>query len=217
MIFAAAYFYSIFFKHTHTGCCFSGIQQGSFCAFQHLCHFVGVGGDAAHALQIVQGSTFAGKQHTDVAGYRCHQLTFCHSVTIGYIEIYLCIRVKQLEGSFEYAQTSDNAVLFADQLHFAFLIGGHDRIGGNVFAVDVFFQCHTDIFIGYDFHCNGIHKVTPFRMQFSEQLFQQIPDIPAGCCLPVCFCREPRCSWFPQRHRDDPWLSWNRCLHGCRP
>ena len=106
--------YGIFFKHSHTGSGFSCIQKGCFCTRKQLCNGIRIGCDAAHALQIIEGGAFCGKQNTDISRHGCQKLPLFHSISIGGMKGNFYFFIQKLKRPREHIQTGNDAVLLAD-------------------------------------------------------------------------------------------------------
>ena len=106
--------YGIFFKHSHTGSGFSCIQKGCFCTRKQLCNGIRIGCDATHALQIIEGGAFCGKQNTDIPRHGCQKLPLFHSIPIGGMKGNFCFFIQKLKRPCEHIQTGNDAVLLAD-------------------------------------------------------------------------------------------------------
>ena len=160
---AAAQTHGVLLEDAHAGSGFPGVQQGGVGALQQVGHGPGVGGDAAEALQVVQGGALTGEQHPDVALHCGHVLAGNHMVAVLHVEDHFGLGVQQGEDPLKDLQTGDDAVLLADQIHLAGLCLRHDGVGGDVLAVDILFQGKADVLIRHKLHGNGVHDSSSFH------------------------------------------------------
>ncbi|MPN36186.1 hypothetical protein SDC9_183694 [bioreactor metagenome] len=68
MVIAAANLDSVLFKNTHIWRSFTRIQQLCLAPLQHIGQTSGIGGDAAHTLEKIQGGPFASEQTANITG-----------------------------------------------------------------------------------------------------------------------------------------------------
>lgn len=137
------------------------VEQGDAAAGEQRHHMVRIGGDAAHALQVVEGDALAREQHADVAMDVSQEIARMHLVAIRHKQVEGGRRVKQLEGATEDVEPADDAVLLADEVDRAGTGVGHDRGGADVLAGDVLGKRRADEVVGDHVQGDVIHGGPP--------------------------------------------------------
>ena len=82
VVMAAANLDSVLLKNAHIWCGFTRIQQLCLAALQHVGQTSGIGSDAAHTLEKIQSSPFAGEQTADIASDDANHRALRHPVPI---------------------------------------------------------------------------------------------------------------------------------------
>ena len=154
MVVAAAHLDGIFFKYPHIRGGFPGIQKLCAASMKQTGDGAGVGGDAAHPLQVVEGHPLTGKQSPDIAPHHSHPLAVLYLIPV----LAEKFHVQQLEHPLKNRETGDDSVLFADQFHLTLPGSRHDGIGGNVLAGDILLQCLDQKMIRVQCHGNAVHE-----------------------------------------------------------
>ena len=140
VIVSAADFNSILFKDTHIGSRLAGIQQFCLGAFQEIRDLSGVCRNTAHTLQEVQCGTLAGQQYPNVTTDNAQLFALTDPVTILAGKGNFGAFVEKCKYSLKHIQAGNDTVFLTDQLHLTQLVMGHNGIGGDIFAGDVFLQ-----------------------------------------------------------------------------
>lgn len=116
-----------------------------------------IGGDTAHALQVVERHALARKQHARIAAHLAHVVASVNLVTIGNIKQHRALRIQQLKGASEHIQTGDDAIGFGDELHRGGTRRGAHALRAHVLKGNVLAQSLQNQIIDDELHGNGIH------------------------------------------------------------
>ena len=84
MIAPSTNLYSLLFKHSHSGCCFSCVQYSRFRSCNTLHIFISHGCNTAHTLHYIQHEPFCLQQRTYFSRDNHRHVTFTHLNTIIY-------------------------------------------------------------------------------------------------------------------------------------
>ena len=95
---------------------------------------MGVGGNAAHPLQVVQRHALAGEQDADIAVDNAELLTVFDRIAVLAEELDLGGGVQQGKDARKDIQTGNDAVLLGDQVNGAGAGAGHNGVGGHILA-----------------------------------------------------------------------------------
>ena len=98
------------------------------------------GGDAAQALEQVQGHPFTHQQFGRTAAYRGDQGAFCGLCSLLQVGEKLHIGIEAFENLFDDEQPGKDQLLFGDQTGRSPAISGDQRLRGDVAGMDVFEQ-----------------------------------------------------------------------------
>lgn len=131
---AAAHADGVLLKHAVVRAGLAGVQQGDAGALQQGCDLMGVGGNAAHPLQIVQRHALAGEQDADIAVDNAELLTVFDRIAVLAEELDLGGGVQQGKDARKDIQTGNDAVLLGDQVNGAGAGAGHNGVGGHILA-----------------------------------------------------------------------------------
>ena len=127
-------------EHAHVRRGFARVHQLGGAALKQRGHAVRVGGDAAHALQVVQGHALARQQHAHVAGHRRKRLACANAVAVRSEALDARLGVQDGERALEHVEAAQHAVGLRDKVHGGGACVGHDGGGGHVFVGDVLGQ-----------------------------------------------------------------------------
>ena len=155
---AAANADSVLFKNAVVGAGLTGVQQGDAGAFQQGRHLMGIGGNAAHSLQVVQRNALTGKQGAYIARNNGQLLAGLYGIAVPAEEFHLGAGVQQRKDAGIDRQTGNNAVLLGNQIHGAGAGVGHDGVCGNVL----------------------LRNILPQRLQQQRVYMQQLGDLIHG-------------------------------------
>ena len=103
-------------------------------AFQNLHHLIGVGRNAAHALQEVERGALTGQQRANVCINDTNQLTLLDFVAVSIGCFKMSFLFQNLKYTCKYIQTANNTILLANQLRLAQLRLAHNGVGADVLA-----------------------------------------------------------------------------------
>ena len=160
----AAHLYGIFFKYAHVGGSFARVEKFCFAAFQKFYHAAGIGGYAAHALEVIERRALAGEEHAYIARYFSYMFAPFHLFAVLFEQLRLRIRIEQRKRARKYVEPAYDAVLFTDQIYRTLFIAGHDGVGADVFVGDIFGKRQLYQLVGVEFFCYGIiHFLPPSR------------------------------------------------------
>ena len=187
-------------EHAHVRRGFARIHQLGGAALEQRGDAVRVGGDAAHALQVVQGHALARQQHAHVAGYRRKRLACANAVAVCGEALDAGFGVKDGERALEHVEAAQHAVGLRDQVHGGGACIGHDGGGGNVLVGDVLGQRLADKRFGHGCQRDGVHAQTT-SLELAVQSLSDGERVCARVCDLFCvvFCAqvcEPGCPAF---------------------
>ena len=139
-----AHAHGLLLEDAHVGRGLAGVHELGPGAREKRRHRAGLGGNAAHALEVVEGDPLAGKQGAHMGVHRAEELALLHLVAVRDREVGCCRGVEQLEGADEDVQAADHAVLLGDELDLPRRLGRDDRGRGHVLAGNVLAQGRED-------------------------------------------------------------------------
>ena len=137
---AAADTHGVFFQLPHAGGGLAGIDDTRPGSGHRRDIARGEGGDAAQALEQVQGHPFAHQQFGRTAAYRGDQCAFRGQCSLRQAGDKLHIGIKAFENLFGDEQPGKSHLLFGDQAGRSPAISGDQRLRGDVAGMDVFEQ-----------------------------------------------------------------------------
>ena len=138
MILAAADGDGVLFKDPHVRRRLARIDEGHPRPFQQGCDLVGIGRNAAYALQIVQAYPFGRQDGPHTADDFGQFLAFMDFIAIFDEELEPDLVVQQSKGPGKDIEAGDDAVLFAQEFRFTLAVFRQNGIGRHVFTGDVF-------------------------------------------------------------------------------
>ena len=158
MVAAAANADSVLFKNAVVGAGLTGVQQGDAGSLQQGRQLMGIGGNAAHSLQVVQRNALTGKQGAYIARNNGQLLAGLYGIAVPAEEFHLGAGVQQRKDAGIDRQTGNNAVLLGNQIHGAGAGVWHDGVCGNVL----------------------LRNILPQRLQQQRVYMQQLGDLIHG-------------------------------------
>ena len=150
------------FEHAHARRGLACIHKLGLCTLEGLRHAARIGGDAAHALQVVEGNALARKQDAGIAFDGSQMLARMDLVAISHRRLDRRRRIEQSKRACKHIQAGDNAIRLGNELHFGLARLGAHRCRAHVFERDVLAQRLQDQVVANQFHRNGIHN--PLRL-----------------------------------------------------
>ena len=144
VIIPAAHFDSIFLEDAHIWCRFPGIQELRPRALQQSCNGVGIGGDPAHSLEIIQCRALPAQKNADVPPDCRHMLSIFYCIAVLTVKFYRHLWIQKDKDPLKNPQAGYDAILFADELYFTLHRLPHNGIGRNILTRYILFQCLTD-------------------------------------------------------------------------
>ena len=161
MVASATDSHRVLLKNPVVRCGLPRIQQTNAGSLQQVRNLTGMCRHAAHALQIVQRRPLAGQQHPDIPPNVRQLLTLLHLIAILHVSDNLRLRIQQGEHPLKNLQTTDHAVLLADQLHVPRALVPHDAVGGHIFTGNILPQRAENQRLHVQLHCRSIKHLFP--------------------------------------------------------
>lgn len=140
----AAQAHRLALEEAHAGRGLAGADQARPGALQHAGDPRRVGGDAAHALQVVEGHALCLKQGAHVGKDRGQVLAARHRGAVLHQALNAGCGVYELECALKDGKPRHHAVLLADELHAAGTGLRHDRHGADVAKGHVLLERRAD-------------------------------------------------------------------------
>ena len=177
-------------EHAHVRRGLARVHQLGAAALEQRGNAVRVGGDAAHALQVVQGHALARQQHAHIAGHRCKRLACANVVAVCGQALNARFGVKDGECALEHVKAAQHAIGLRDKVHSGGARVGHDGGSGHVLVGDVLGQRLADERLGHGCQRDGVHAQTT-----SLELAVRSVSDGEGFCGQVCGspCAAPSC------------------------